>query len=139
MILISLLLSLISLLLVLLLQVILNLERAKELRAKELGLVKDDPSFFKEAMDSSESPFRKKAIDSEIKSIMKNNTWILTDLSPGCKLISCKWIFKKKLRLKGTVDKYKARLVAKGFTQQKVLISLTPILLLLGSFLSEFF
>ena len=29
------------------------------------------------------------------------------------------WIFKKKLRPQGTVDKYKTRLVAKGYTQQK--------------------
>jgi len=50
---------------------------------------------------------------------MENNTWILTDLPPGCKLVGCKWIFKKKLRPDGTVDKYKVRLVAKGFTQQK--------------------
>ena len=50
---------------------------------------------------------------------MENNTWILTDLPPGCKPVGCKWIFKKKLRPDGTVDKYKARLVAQGFTQQK--------------------
>jgi len=42
-------------------------------------LVEGDPSSFKEAMDSSESPFWKEAIDSEIKSIMENNTWIFTD------------------------------------------------------------
>ena len=34
-------------------------------------------------------------------------------------IVSCKWIFKKKLWPDGTVDKYKARLVAKGFTKQK--------------------
>ena len=50
---------------------------------------------------------------------MKNNTWILTDLSPGCKPVGCKWIFKKKLQTDGTVDKFKARLVTKGFFQQK--------------------
>jgi len=36
-------------------------------------------------MDSSESAFWKEAIDSEIKSIMENNTLILTDLPSGCK------------------------------------------------------
>ena len=50
---------------------------------------------------------------------MENNTWILTDLPPGCKRVGCKWIFKKKLWPGGTVDKYKFRLVVKGFTQQK--------------------
>ena len=57
--------------------------------------VEGDPSSFKKAMNSSKSSFQKEAIDSEIKSIMENNTWILTDLPPRCK--GCKWIFKKKL------------------------------------------
>src|SRR5436190_5070006 len=82
-------------------------------------LVEGDPSSFKEAMNSSESPFWKEAINSEIESIMANNTWILTDLPPGCKPVGCKWVFKKKLGPDGTVDKYKVRLVSKGFTQQK--------------------
>jgi hypothetical protein len=29
--------------------------------------------------------------------------------------VGYKWVFKKKLRLDGTIDKYKARLVAKGY------------------------
>jgi hypothetical protein len=29
------------------------------------------------------------------------------------------WVFKKKLRLDGTIDKYRARLVAKGYTQKE--------------------
>jgi hypothetical protein len=31
--------------------------------------------------------------------------------------VGCKWVFKKKLRPDGTIEKYKARLVAKGYTQ----------------------
>ena len=31
-----------------------------------------------------------------------------------------KWVFKKKLRPDGTIEKYKARLVAKGYTQKEV-------------------
>jgi hypothetical protein len=31
----------------------------------------------------------------------------------------CKWVFTKKLRPDGTIDKYKTRLVAKGYTQKK--------------------
>ena len=50
---------------------------------------------------------------------MSNNTWILSDLPPGCKSIGCRWIFRKKLKSDETLDKYKARLVAKGFTQLK--------------------
>jgi hypothetical protein len=31
----------------------------------------------------------------------------------------CKWVFKKKLRPDGTIEKYKTRLVAKGYTQKE--------------------
>ena len=37
----------------------------------------------------------------------------------GCKPFGCKWVFKKKLRPDGTIEKYKARLVAKGYTQKE--------------------
>jgi hypothetical protein len=33
--------------------------------------------------------------------------------------VGCKWVFKKKLRLNGTIDKYKASLVAKGYTEKE--------------------
>ena len=31
----------------------------------------------------------------------------------------CKWVFKKKLKPDGIIDKYKARLMAKGYTEKK--------------------
>ncbi|MCY4831085.1 reverse transcriptase domain-containing protein, partial [Salmonella enterica subsp. enterica serovar 1,4,[5],12:i:-] len=46
-------------------------------------------------------------------------TWDLVDLPRGCKTIGCKWIFKKKLKPDGSIDKFKARLVAKGFRQRE--------------------
>jgi hypothetical protein len=33
--------------------------------------------------------------------------------------VGCKWVFKKKLRPDGTIEKYKARLVAKGYTHRE--------------------
>ena len=81
-------------------------------------LVDNDPLNFSEAISSSDAPLWKEAIKSEIDSLSQNKTWILVDLPPGAKPIGCKWIFKKKLKTDGTIDKYKARLVAKGFTQK---------------------
>ncbi|WJZ95597.1 hypothetical protein VitviT2T_014356 [Vitis vinifera] len=49
---------------------------------------------------------------------MYNYTWELVDLPPGAKTIGCKWIFKRKLKQDGSIDKCKARLVAKGFKQR---------------------
>jgi hypothetical protein len=51
--------------------------------------------------------------------IMYNGTWEVVDRPYGCQPIGCKWIFKKKLRLDGTIERYKARLVAKGYIQKE--------------------
>ena len=56
----------------------------------------------------------KEAINSEIESILHNHTWELVDLPPGCKPLSSKWVFKRKRKVDGSIDKYKARLLIKG-------------------------
>nr|GEV18837.1 zinc finger, CCHC-type [Tanacetum cinerariifolium] len=68
----------------------------------------------RKAMQSRDYAFWKEAIDDEIGFIMENNTWVLSDLPPGCK-----WIFKRKMKVDGTVDKFKARLVIQGFRQKE--------------------
>ena len=47
---------------------------------------------------------------------MSNGTWEVVERPFGCKPFGCKWVFKKKLRPNGTIEKYKATLVAKGYT-----------------------
>lgn len=81
-------------------------------------IVEDDPKTFEEAMKSQDVAFWKEAINDEMDSIMGNNTYVLTDLPPGCKPLGCKWIFKRKMRVDGTVEKFKARLVIQGFKQK---------------------
>ena len=56
---------------------------------------------------------------SEMDSIMSNRTWEVVERPYRCKPVECKWVFKKKLRPDGTIEKYKARLVAKGYTQKE--------------------
>ncbi|GJW99296.1 zinc finger, CCHC-type containing protein [Tanacetum coccineum] len=80
--------------------------------------VEDDPKTFDEAMKSQDVAFWKEAINNEMDSIMGNNTWVLTDLPPGCRPLGCKWIFKRKLKVDGTIEKFKARLVTHGFKQK---------------------
>ena len=41
------------------------------------------------------------------------------DLLPSCKLLSSKWVFKRKRKVDGSLNKYKARLVIKGYKQTK--------------------
>ncbi|KAL0284276.1 UNVERIFIED_CONTAM: Retrovirus-related Pol polyprotein from transposon RE2 [Sesamum angustifolium] len=81
--------------------------------------IEDDHITFKDAIASSEAKQWKEVVKSEIDSIVFNGTWVLCNLPPGCTTIGCKWIFKKKLKLDGTADKFKARLVAKGFKQKE--------------------
>jgi hypothetical protein len=52
-------------------------------------------------------------------SILSNGTQEVTDRSYGYKPVGCKWVFKKKLKSDGTIEKYKARLVAKGWTYKQ--------------------
>ena len=80
-------------------------------------LLENEPQTFKEAMSSSESTYWKEVVNSEIESILSNHTWKLTDLPPGNKPLGSKWIFKRKMKPDGTIDKYKARLVIKGYRQ----------------------
>ena len=39
------------------------------------------------------------------------------DLPSGCKPLSSKWVFKRKRKVDGSIDKYKERLVIKGYRQ----------------------
>ncbi|GJY63052.1 zinc finger, CCHC-type containing protein [Tanacetum coccineum] len=83
--------------------------------------LRDDPKTFNEAMKSHDVAFWKETINDEMDSIMGNNTWVLVDLPPGCKPLDCKWIFKRKLKVDGTIEKFKARLVIQGFKQKSVI------------------
>jgi hypothetical protein len=71
----------------------------------------EDPNSYDEA---AKSEVWRSAMDSEIDSIEKNNTWELTTLPEGSKAIGVKWIYKTKFNEMGKIEKYKARLVAKG-------------------------
>ena len=80
--------------------------------------MEEDPKSFDEAMKSHDAAFWKEAVNDEMDSILGNNTWVLSDLPPGCKPLGCKWIFVTKRRVDGTILKHKARLVAQGFRQK---------------------
>jgi hypothetical protein len=103
-----------------------TLKRSKRQRtAKSFGvdfivyLVDDTPSSISEAYSSSYADYWKEVVRSEMDSILYNRTWEIDDCPDGCKPIGSKWVFKKKLRLDGTIEKDKACLVAKDYTQKE--------------------
>lgn len=75
----------------------------------------DDPYTYKEAV--KEKKWRE-AMDAEIESIEKNETWELVELPQGSKTIGVKWVYKTKVNERGEIGKFKARLVAKGYSQK---------------------
>ncbi|KAF5794275.1 putative RNA-directed DNA polymerase [Helianthus annuus] len=76
----------------------------------------EEPTCYKDAKGNKEW---EDAMKTEIEAIKRNNTWCLTELPKGKKIIGLKWIFKVKKDPTGKITKYKARLVAKGYVQKK--------------------
>jgi len=76
-----------------------------------------EPKNFREALESNESKDWLKAMNEEILSLEKNQTWKLVSLPKNQRVVGNKWVFKKKEGIPGVkAQRYKARLVAKGFT-----------------------
>ena len=54
-------------------------------------------------------------MDEEFGALIRNHTWDLVPYSPQYNIVGNKWVFKLKINLNKSVERYKARLVAKGF------------------------
>ena len=89
--------------------------------AYALPIIEDNvPCTFKEAVHNAESVKWKEAMDEEIGSLHKNQTWELVQLPKGKKAIGCKWVYTKKEGIPGRDNiRFKARLVAKGYAQKE--------------------
>lgn len=68
-------------------------------------------------MDDVDS--QKEAMVEEMVALKKNSMWDLVIFPNGCKYIRCKWVFKKKISLDGSFEKYKVRLVANDYSKTK--------------------
>lgn len=76
-----------------------------------------EPQCYEDALSCSESKRWLEAMDDEIQSLYKNQTWILVDLPVNRKTIGNRWIYKLKHNQAGDIDRFKARLVVRGFCQ----------------------
>jgi hypothetical protein len=82
------------------------------------SVILDEPLTYAEAMNNKDKDKWKAAIDDELKSHHKNNTWSIVHRTNEMNVIGSKWVFKIKRDNMGRPSKYKARLVAKGYNQQ---------------------
>ncbi len=74
------------------------------------------PDTFEEAINAIDSHEWKKAMDSEIRCLNKNETWQVVEKPKDKKIIDVKWVYKRK-----SDGNYKARLVVRGFQQKDYL------------------
>lgn len=82
-------------------------------------IVDDLPVSYETAKHSKYHKEWEEAMQEEINSLKKNETWKLVKLPQGRKAIGNKWTFKIKHDSQGNINRYKARLVAKGFAQKE--------------------
>ena len=76
-----------------------------------------EPLSYQEAINNNESMKWLTAMTEEFESLYKNQTWVLVERKPNQKVVSCKWIFKRKQgATKNEPIRFKARLVAQGYT-----------------------
>ena len=66
---------------------------------------------------SDKSPWES-AMQDELLSVKTNDVWELVPLPPKGKVVWSKWVYKVKVAVDGTIERYKARLMAQGFTQK---------------------
>lgn len=79
-----------------------------------------DPLTVSEAMTRADRQEWETAMQMEYDALIKTRTIVLVDYVPrGRKPVKSRWVFKRKTKPDGSLDKYKARLVAKGYTQRE--------------------
>ncbi|XP_075079980.1 uncharacterized protein LOC142165297 [Nicotiana tabacum] len=75
-----------------------------------------EPQFYHQA---ASNPAWQEAMMQEFQALEANNTWSIVPLPSGKKVIPCKWVYKIKQKVDGSIERYKARLVIKGDNQQE--------------------
>lgn len=58
-------------------------------------------------------------MNTELKALTDNETWILNDVPDGKVPIGWRWVYKIKYHANGSIEQYKACLVSKGYTLQE--------------------
>ena len=90
-----------------------------------LAEINQDPSNYREAIESPEQANWEKVIEEELQSMRENDVWEIVDRLTSNQrnrkpnIIDSKWVFKRKIHENG-LQKFKARLVIRGFKDKNV-------------------
>jgi len=71
-----------------------------------------------EAFEGEDHEEWKKAVEDEMMSLLKNDTWDIIKRSEKQNVVGCRFVLTNKYRSDGQIERYKARLVAKGYNQR---------------------
>lgn len=69
------------------------------------------------ALKTAEADLWERAIQEEYDSLIANHTWTVVPKPPDRKVLSTRWVLKRKIGANGQVARHKARFVVRGFTQ----------------------
>lgn len=75
----------------------------------EAFLAELEPMTLEDVLESEDASKWLEAINSELNSLEENQTWVL--VPTGKNIITNRWVFRRKFKTDGQVEKYKARLV----------------------------
>lgn len=79
----------------------------------------EEPCTWDEMVKSPQKNQWMQAVNAELNSLQKMNTWELVNRQEKQKVIDSKWVFKIKYKPDGSIERFKARLVARGFMQRE--------------------
>jgi hypothetical protein len=94
------------------------LAESEELTIAAISEAQDDPKSLSEARSRPDWPKWQEAMDREIGTLEKAETWITVLRPKGKNIVGSKWVFRIKRKADSTIEKYKAHLVARGFMQK---------------------
>jgi hypothetical protein len=89
----------------------------QEVEERALVMIKG-PETYRSAMREPDSVHWLKAMEEELESLKRNETWSLVPPPKNRKIVDCRWVLGIKQDVNGKPERYKARLCARGFTQE---------------------